>query len=151
VSWKSVLAIIAIILVAAVAVMGYQALTATKTFNGQYMTFKYPESWEVRAHNPPGDIDEHEHVMIQEKEEPIGRILAVNAYANASLEDIEANVTGSGPLEETIGDVHCITYYDDSTRLKSYIFQKNGRTFLVVCSVTYTGVAEDIIKSIKPK
>ncbi|HIH61640.1 MAG TPA: hypothetical protein HA298_02990 [Methanobacteriales archaeon] len=60
-------------------------------------------------------------------------------------------VTGSGPLDEIIGDVHCTTYYDDSTRTKFYVFQKNGRTFLVACYVLHTDVAEDIIKSLKAK
>ena len=66
-SWKGALAIIAIIFIAAVAVMGYQALTATKTFDGKWMTFEYANYLNVTEYDPPGE-EGVEYVILRDFE-----------------------------------------------------------------------------------
>ncbi len=141
-SWKKILGILCLLVIIAVA---YTTLTATpkKTYNGTYMSFEYPADWNIST-TQEATI---EHVFVRKSND----LICVNAYKDASIEDVEANVTGLGPDEETIGEVHCIKYYNSELDMSFYIFQKDGRTFLVSCTVWEEWDAEHIIPSLKGK
>lgn len=145
-SWKKILGILCLLVIIAVA---YTTLTATpkKTYNGTYMSFEYPADWNISTAKDEGSC---EHVILRKSYD----LIVVNAFKDASIEDVEYNITiypTYGPDEETIGEVHCIKYYDSEFDLDFYIFQKDGRTFLVSCTVWEEWDAEHIIPSLKGK
>jgi len=136
---------ICIICILAISTSG--CIGGKKTYDGKYMSFEYPEDWNISKTLDEGTS---EHVILRQSNDIIG----VNALKDASIEDVEANITTPnlyGPENETIGDVHCLTYYESEIDMSFYIFQKDGMTFLVTCTVGSEGIAEDIIKSLKVK
>lgn|GEM_PF-4046582 len=152
-SWKGVLAIIAIIFVAVIAVMGYQALTATKTFNGQLMTFEYPSYLNVTDRRVEAGF---EYVFLEDYEGDTILVIAADVPPEVA-ELVLLNVSEKygtdleGPIWRDIGGVRC-KHYDDNTLEKcAYIFEKQGMTFVVFADIGANSASEGIIKSIKPK
>jgi len=154
-SWKGALASIAIIFIAAVAVMGYQALTATKTFDGKWMTFEYANYLNVTEYDPPGE-EGVEYVILRDFEGDAILVIATDSppeFAELVLANLSAEYGTElqGPSREDVDGVTCRFYYDDTLDKCAYIFEKQGMTFVVFSHVTLSDESENIIKSIKPK
>jgi len=47
--------------------------------------------------------------------------------------------------------VHYVEYYSDEPRLHFYVFEKDGRPFVVSCDLLSDDVAKQIIESLKVK
>ncbi|MBC7088782.1 MAG: hypothetical protein H5T39_00055 [Methanobacteriales archaeon] len=163
------LAWLAICIIFLLAISTSGCIGSKRAYNGTYMSFEYPEDWNITkpVFLDRGEIEERECVGIRSEDGFIG----VAAYKRASLEDIESiwiagmmmqgpDIEISGPEYKTIDGVHCTIYtermYKGSSLIpkfidKHYFFQKDGRTFAIRCNIEVDDVAEDIIKSIKPK
>ncbi|MBC7128989.1 hypothetical protein [Methanothermobacter tenebrarum] len=125
----------------------------TTTFSGKYVTFEYPKDWNISNHQTDPTGSPCEFVLLKNQEGEQVASLAVFG-GNVSLEDVESDVSVDclGISDEgDIGDVHYVEYYSDEPRLHFYVFEKDGRPFVVSCDLLSDDVAKQIIESLKVK
>lgn len=142
------LAWLAICIIFLLAISTSGCIGGKKTYDSEYMTFEYPEDWSIETSVSHGAAGE-DVILANE----YGDRVAIMACTNETLQTLEkatAEDLNAGRLKkETFNGVECSIYEGEG--LRYYVFQKDGTVFTVMCNLDAKDVAEDIIKSIKPK
>ena len=144
--------LIACLAVCSIIISASGCIGGKKIHDGEFMTFEYPKDWTVTGACGPNFYGGGDVVLFDKHGHGIG-IMSVTNETLQTFEEEWAEETAPGFWEwcgkKKIGNVECSIY--EGGHGITYIFQKDGTVFQVDCPIEVEYVAEDIIKSIKPK